>query len=431
MVEKLFLGKPPMEDDIILDPGCGKGSFIEGIIRWCTERDLTLPHIVGVDSDPEHATEAKQRFSRYSSVVIEERDFLEPDGRQYDYIVGNPPYVPITRLSEDEKIRYKKRYKTARMRFDLYILFFEESLNQLKNGGRLVFITPEKYSYVNTARPLREILNGWNVEELVLIDENAFGQITAYPMITTLVKEARPRNLTKVTLRNGDSRLVTLPGGWSWMPYMNGEVERNCVATLQDVCERISCGIATGADSIFALKNESIPFELEPYAYPTISGKQIDARSRELKITDSLLSPYRRDGSLMEEDELGALGDYLRQKGVREKLQKRTCSTRGKWYEWHERLPRHDIFRPKILTKDTTKVPIFVNDIHGSILPRHTVYYLIPKDPSVLQPLSEYLNGPEATAWLWANCQRAANGFLRVQSHVLKRLPIPATFAGF
>lgn len=38
--------------------------------------------------------------------------------------------------------------------------------------------------------------------------------------------------------------------------------------------------------------------------------------------------------------------------------------------------------------------------------------------------LVPYTRQPVA-AWLTANCQRAANGYLRLQSHVLKRLPLP------
>ena len=42
----------------------------------------------------------------------------------------------------------------------------------------------------------------------------------------------------------------------------------------------------------------------------------------------------------------------------------------------------------------------------------------------MLEPLCEYLNGKEARDWLVENCQRAANGFIRTQSNVLKRLPV-------
>ena len=35
MVELLFRERPPGSHDRVLDPGCGAGAFIEGIIRWC------------------------------------------------------------------------------------------------------------------------------------------------------------------------------------------------------------------------------------------------------------------------------------------------------------------------------------------------------------------------------------------------------------
>ena len=41
-----------------------------------------------------------------------------------------------------------------------------------------------------------------------------------------------------------------------------------------------------------------------------------------------------------------------------------------------------------------------------------------------------YLNSEYARAWLRANCQRAANGFLKLQSHVLKRMPVPTDLVG-
>jgi adenine-specific DNA-methyltransferase len=73
--------------------------------------------------------------------------------------------VPITGLSEDERRSYRQRYTTATGRFDLYLLFFEQALRLLKPGGRLVFITPEKFLYVRTAEPLRRALGAVAVEE--------------------------------------------------------------------------------------------------------------------------------------------------------------------------------------------------------------------------------------------------------------------------
>jgi hypothetical protein len=87
-----------------------------------------------------------------------------------------------------------------------------------------------------------------------------------------------------------------------------------------------------------------------------------------------------------------------------------------------------DILQPKLLCKDITEEPHFWKDNTGAVVPRHSVYYLIPEDNVDMNELQEYLNSPIAQAWLEGNCQRAANGFLRMQSTVLKKLPVPEEF---
>lgn len=69
-------------------------------------------------------------------------------------------------------------------------------------------------------------------------------------------------------------------------------------------------------------------------------------------------------------------------------------------------------------------------DDAGDVVPRHSVYYLVPLHADRLQSLAEYLNSDASRDWLEAHCQRAANGFLRLQSQVLKRLPIPEELGG-
>ena len=64
-----------------------------------------------------------------SSVTIQEQDFLTSTDCKYDYVIGNPPYVSITKLSEQERFAFRGKYATAKGRFDLYLLFFERALN--------------------------------------------------------------------------------------------------------------------------------------------------------------------------------------------------------------------------------------------------------------------------------------------------------------
>jgi adenine-specific DNA-methyltransferase len=68
-----------------------------------------------------------------------------------------------------------------------------------------------------------------------------------------------------------------------------------------------------------------------------------------------------------------------------------------------------------------------VIDRKGDIDQRHSTYYLVPLDAVDLDELAGHLNSSTSREWLRAHCQRAANGFLRLQSQVLKRLPVPAS----
>jgi hypothetical protein len=83
------------------------------------------------------------------------------------------------------------------------------------------------------------------------------------------------------------------------------------------------------------------------------------------------------------------------------------------------------MLRPKILFKDIGATPQFWVDWIGDIVPRHSVYYLVPPDLHTLRVLLRHLESPAAHEWLADNCQRAANGYLRLQSRVLQRMPLP------
>ena len=426
MVSKLFDRHHPTAGSRVLDPGCGNGEFIAGILRWCNAHQLATPEIVGVELDSERASVALRRFVDCAQVSIVRADFLGRLDGVFDYVIGNPPYVSIVGLSVDERVRYRSSFLTAQGRFDLYALFFEQALRLLAPSGRLVFITPEKFTYVETARPLREILSARGVEELHYFREDAFSGYVTYPLITT-VSRRRGIAPARIISRAGAESLGSLPGSASWMPAVSGFVgeSRAGAGRLVDYAQRISCGVATGADSVFVIPQAVLTPALAQFAFPTISGRQISA-GRALATDSYLLAPYAADGSLLSEGKLGELGTFLRQPMRRSQLEARTCAARKPWYAFHDNLPLRDVLRPKILCKDIGAEPVFVVDRSGDIVPRHSVYYIVPRDPADLDPIAEYLESSEARAWLRAHCQRAANGFLRVQSHVLKQLPIPS-----
>jgi len=434
MVAELFDEHPPSDADRILFPGVGDGPFVAAVERYCEDQGYTAPDGIAIDLNPELLAKARDRNGD-APVEFLEQDFLDADpdeiGR-FDYVIGNPPYVPIEGLDEKEKKRYKNEFRTAEQRFDLYMLFLEQSLELLTDGGRLVYITPEKFEYTHTTGELRRLMASYHIERIEHVPEDTFDGHVTYPTITTIHDRAATE--THIVRRDGSEDTVQLPrDGSSWASTIRSAdtdaYDYETGVTLGDVTKRVSCGLATGRDSIFVQDEDQVPEQLVEggWTYPTTSGKQLTINDGP-NSGDVIICPYDEQGNLFAEDELDSLGEWASLH--REELESRSCVEKGKvWYSWHENPPMDDLHGvEKILVKDVCDPPEFFADRDGSIIPRHSVYYIIPEDEVEIESLLEYLNSPKARAWLEANAQKAHNEYYRMQSTVLKQLPVPAKF---
>lgn len=436
MVARLFRDLPPRPGARLLDPGCGEGTFISAVVDYCRKQGLSLPEITGVELNPALVQEARAAFAELARIKILNSDFLTCALPRFEYVIGNPPYVPITGLSTEERKRYRPIFSSAVERFDLYALFFERSLGLLAAEGRLCFITPEKFQYVHSTEPLRRLLAGFTVESIDHLDEETFPGLVTYPTITTVINRTpTPTSRTDVRFRDGRTRRVAMPAdGSSWTPALNPTTNPvDFRLTLSNLCVRVSCGIATGADRLFVYPDNQVPPTLTRFTYPTISGRQLGLYGpTEVRTTSSMLVPYDRKGRLLPVSTLGDFLTFVSRPDISRRLKARTCVVAGnrEWYRFHDNAPLDEILRPKILCKDIAQEPHFWSDPCGRIVPRHTVYYIVPKTGVDLTALLFYLNSDPAGAWLRSNCQRAANGFYRLQSSILKKLPVPEGLAG-
>ena len=296
------------------------------------------------------------------------------------------------------------------------------------SDGRLVFVTPEKFAYVESARYLREMLASFQVNAIDLIAEDTFCDHTTYPAVTTLTKNGAVK-ATAISLRDGTCRNVSLPSnGRTWMPILMGhDGVLDGMVELSDCCRRISAGIATGADGVFVQPVGTVPTALRRFAHPALAGRDISLSQESIPAANKmLLVPYDPAGALLAERKLGSLGAFLNKKENREKLEQRSCVQNKPWYAFHDSVPLPDMQMPKILCKDIGERPKFWVDRTGAILPLHSLYYMVPNDGVDIDALAAWLNGSEATTWLINHCQRAANGFIRLQSRVIKHLPVPS-----
>lgn len=153
----------PKENDANLDPSCGCGAFLVGLTDYY-KRTFNKPisqvikeNIFGSDILEYNIHRAKLILTIYAlqhDEILRDNDFnlYHQDslkakwGKQFDNIVGNPPYVKFQDLSEESRDYLFKHWTTAEGgTFNLYFAFFELGYKLLKPTGKLGYITPNNY----------------------------------------------------------------------------------------------------------------------------------------------------------------------------------------------------------------------------------------------------------------------------------------------
>lgn len=118
----------------------------------------------------------------------------------FDCVVGNPPFLFITEISEVERDYFFKNYTTSEYRFDVYGLFIENSLTKILNtNGFISFIIPHTLLANDSFTKLRKmILNNTHLKNVIDIGPNVFQGAKNETMIF-IAEKAKP-GATKVIL---------------------------------------------------------------------------------------------------------------------------------------------------------------------------------------------------------------------------------------
>lgn len=162
------------------DPCVGGGVFPMAIIEVYGKLGIdTAPHIYGNDLNPLYVTATKKRIELLlgmkENLNLDEhflcRDALDCNlsqydlfswnelKRQYDIVIGNPPYVKAGKIERKAKQRYESNYPEIESKgADLYTYFISHGLNALKDNGILTFVTPAQFQMSNYGKPIRRVI---------------------------------------------------------------------------------------------------------------------------------------------------------------------------------------------------------------------------------------------------------------------------------
>lgn len=173
----------------VLDPGAGTGEFLASVRDRERGAELT-----GWDVDRSVLSVARQVVPE---AELEERSALEAEGPgTFDLVIGNPPYFQF----KMEKEMRRRFGEVISGRPNIFALFFQVGLEQLKDGGRLAFVVPPSMNNGAYFDALRNFILGHSaIRYLKVLEGNElFADANTSVQLIVLEKGARSDAFTFV-----------------------------------------------------------------------------------------------------------------------------------------------------------------------------------------------------------------------------------------
>jgi adenine-specific DNA-methyltransferase len=140
----------------------------------------------------------------------------------FDVMIGNPPYVQIQKFSAAQKDKWvEQKFATYSATADIYCLFYEKGLQLLAPGGRLCYITSNKWMRAGYGEALRGYLatraNTTDVLDFGMAQN--FGAATTYTCIVQVTNESSMRH-TRACYASDDHAAMSDPAGYFASNYV-------------------------------------------------------------------------------------------------------------------------------------------------------------------------------------------------------------------
>jgi adenine-specific DNA methylase len=300
------------KDDTILDPGFGRGVFLEEGFKRLIELGATpseaVERIYGIELEPKAYAEALASLESLSGIKptrLFNVDFF--DVKPFDIrfwipkvhaVVGNPPYVRY-HLFKGE-VRQKALEAARRAGVELTELtsswapYIIHSAQFLRKDGRLAMVVPAELLQVDYAEPVRKwLINNFERVSIIAFDRRVFPGVLeeVVLLLAERLSESKGLKLIKIDdLRQLSSAWSALAEPSERFPSLESEKWTGLllnddqlrllsqlllhprVAKLGEVA-KVDIGVVTGDNSFFLLSKEDLAqFPVEPqFLRPCIS----------------------------------------------------------------------------------------------------------------------------------------------------------------
>jgi adenine-specific DNA-methyltransferase len=175
----------------ILEPACGEGIFIKRL------DELGYKNVHGFEIDATIQLKCHPKQVKFTSFISEKIT------KNYDLIIGNPPYIRWKNLEPELKLELQaqeiwKKYGNSLC--DYFYFFIIKSVLLLKNNGQLIFICPDYWLSSTHSGLLRDFLTVQGNIEIIqqFKDTKAFDKVAASLVIFKFIKQKKEDKKIKI-----------------------------------------------------------------------------------------------------------------------------------------------------------------------------------------------------------------------------------------
>lgn len=394
-----------------------------------------------------------QTANRFADAWLVQDDFLlAPMEGQFDYVVGNPPYVRQELIPEALMREYRARYSTIYDRADLYIPFIEHSLRMLTPGGALGFICADRWMKNRYGAPLRKLVaEQFHLKIYVdMTGSNAFHQeVAAYPAITVICREqsgpTRIGHCPEISAESLAKLSEQLDAAWPladggevhemhdvasgespWLIESSEQLAllrrlENQFPLLEEAGCKVGIGVATGADKVFI--GDYAALDVEPECkLPLVTTRDIQSGEMQWRGL-GVINPFGNGDGLVDLAAYPRLQRYLEQHKAQ--IMQRHCAQKNPagWYRTIDRIFPVLRNKPKLLIPDIKGEAHIVYEA-GEYYPHHNLYY-VTSDTWDLRALQAVLLSSISRLFVAIYSTKMRGGFMRFQAQYLRRIRLP------
>ena len=392
----------------ILENSCGDGNILTVVVQRyiddCKNNDFSNVQIreglekdiYGVEIDEiqykrciKNLNEILKR-NRIGSVRwnIINSDYLRwTETIQFQFVVGNPPYITYQELEKEEQDYVRANFNTCKKgKFDYCYAFIEKSIKCLDRNGRMAYLIPSSIYKTVFGELLRNYMKPYIQEIRDYTQEKVFDNALVKSSILILSKARKSDCLhyfDMTTHQEVDIPISSLAEKWF---FSNDTIlgERRFGDYFQ-----VSHVVATLLNDAYVLDMEKCTEDGDVYQCDgyriekAVVRETATPRSKRYRKKEKIIFPYMYENDKLvrySEEQFfkqfpGAYG-YLNQ--FRSKLDKRESDKSSLWFEYGRSQALAGLNRRKILvsTVITEKVPVYI--LGKEYIP-YAGMYIVPK----------------------------------------------------